>query len=278
MKSSLIATLGSERQIVPIALALLARDEGVKVDSVWVVHTDAQVEPSLTALRELSQFMAEQLPHIAYHTEAIGVDGVPLPDIDDEIGAKATFHTLYQLVRGCILRGEQVHLCAVGGRKTMAIYAMVVAQLLFGVDDRLWNIVSSGALLRERRMVLQDGDTAKLVPVPVIRLSNIPVVMLGLEGLIYPEQMMAVAEKRRSAEIDLFVEQVLTRREREVLRVLVVDSTGTYEDSAERLGIALSTLKRHAESIYRKAKAQFGLDRINRAMLVQILASYHRWT
>jgi hypothetical protein len=56
----------------------------------------------------------------------------------------------------------QVHLSIAGGRKTMAVFGMTAAQLLFDEHDRLWHLFSGGEFLVSKRLYPQPGDEVRL--------------------------------------------------------------------------------------------------------------------
>jgi len=66
----------------------------------------------------------------------------PVADILSEKDAGALLRSLYRTLQAARQTGLTVHLSVTGGRKTMAIYAMVAAQLLFGKRDRAWHMIS----------------------------------------------------------------------------------------------------------------------------------------
>src|SRR5689334_6468667 len=126
--STLIATLGSEAQVVTITIDLLS-PRGRQVQHAVVLHTSPDGDLIGTALARL----AEEMPNYAHvrYTPVLlrGALGEPLADVDTPEGAAATFRALYQAIRSAKRNGEWVDVCPAGGRKTMSVYAMVAAQL-----------------------------------------------------------------------------------------------------------------------------------------------------
>ena len=85
------------------------------------------------------------------------------------------------LLREKVRAGGLAHLSIAGGRKTMSVYGMVVAQLLFDDGDRVWHVLSEGRQPgNERVMHARPGDTVSLLPVPVLRWSSVSLVMTEL--------------------------------------------------------------------------------------------------
>lgn len=64
---------------------------------------------------------------------------------------------------------------------------MVVAQLLFGPEDRAWHLLSEGwAPGAPRKMHLELGDVVHLVPIPVLRWTDSGVMLAALAVLDDP--------------------------------------------------------------------------------------------
>src|SRR5918996_3970102 len=122
----LIATLGSEPQVVTLALDLL-RAQGYSITAVRVIHTMGEsVQAGLQMLAE--EFRKSTA--CSYETVAIEDEGWPVSDVASEKETAALMRTLYRVVLKEKRVGRTVHLSIAGGRKTMAAHGMVVAQLL----------------------------------------------------------------------------------------------------------------------------------------------------
>lgn len=281
MTETLMATLGTEPQVVTIAMDLLAA-RGHQVTEVVVVHTDAAREPSLTSLTRLRAEM-ERLQakdgQLTYREAEIRNEGQPLADIDDEAGAQATFRTIFAEALRVKRSDSVLHLCIAGGRKTMAVYGMAAAQLLFDEHDHLWHVVSFGKLLKEKRMHSEPGDQVSLVHIPVTRWSDVPPVLTEVGRLPDPQLAIEAIERRQAAEhrrrLSKFVEQVLTEAERAVVS-LAVQGDSTYAQIAAELGRSARTVDSQLQAIYRKLETHFELDSATRVTLVSILGEYWR--
>ena len=278
--SVLIATLGSEPQVVTLTLdLLLGQDEGLQ--QVVAVHTAASQEPASTALRVLLQEWTTYPAYasLAFQRVEIVSDEGPVADVDSEAGAGATFRALYHAVRDAKRQGNRAHLSIAGGRKTMSVYGMVVAQLLFDEDDCLWHLVSSAPLLAERRLHPRPGDELRLVPVPVLRWSETPPMLTDLarhddpfEAVQRQRELHSRTTSRRRA---TFVEQVLTPAEREAVACLVREGL-TDRQIAAQLCKSERTIAHQLASAYDKAREYFGLDEVGRHRLIVLLGDYFR--
>lgn len=171
----LIATLGSEPQVVTLTLDLLLA-AGHTPRRLQVLHTHKtgyKMEASLASLKE--ELNIKPYPGLASIDFVVLRDrrGRPLPDLKRPEHNNAAFRALYDLVFAAKEAGHHIHLSAAGGRKAMAMYALLAAQLLFDgpdsgeVHDHLWLLWSKIGLRKKRNMHALPGD-ATLVKVPVL--------------------------------------------------------------------------------------------------------------
>lgn len=276
----LIATLGSEPQVVTLTLdLLLARDHALA--EVVVVHTAATHEPIAAALRALAQEwgLYPAYASLSFRRIEIVADGQPVADVDTEAGAAAAFRALYGAVVQSKRQGYRVHLSISGGRKTMSAYGMAVAQLLFERGDCLWHLLSAGALLNERRLHAGPADDVRLTPIPVLRWSafspTLPEVLQEddpFEALRRQEEIQARTGRRQQA---VFVEQVLTAAERQAVE-RVVREGWSNEQIAAHLHKSERTIAHQLSAAYGKASEYFGLEQVGRHTLIALLGEYYR--
>ncbi|MDR7517455.1 MAG: CRISPR-associated ring nuclease [Armatimonadota bacterium] len=256
-----MATLGHEPQVVTITLDLLLAQRR-SIREVIVVHTASKaVQAGLRAIRE--EFASGLYPGV--HLRAVPVRGPdgPLEDFRSEADVRGLLAALYRAVRDGKRAHPVVHLSLAGGRKVMGVAAMVVAQLLFGPEDRAWHLLSEGWQPgAERRMHLQPGETAYLVPVPVLRWTDSGLMLAALAELDDPmeairryEEIVRGERMRRRRE---FVERWLTPAEREVARLACqgLDNAGI----ARRLGRSPRTVANQLSQVYSKMADWLGFD------------------
>ncbi len=276
-----ISTLGSEPQVVTLALYLLRR-QGVECPRAVVIHTDDSVPAIGQALRDLrTEFQGRLWQGIALQLRPILAEGQPVRDISTEADARATFRTIFQVVQEEKRAGREVHFSIAGGRKVMSIYGMVVAQLLFDSSDRLYHLLSEGPLLKERRMVPLPEDAVRLVPIPVLRWQE-GAHLLG-EIMRYEDPLEAVRSRAlaRQAEferLDRFVREVLSPAERQVCELVVREGLSNAE-AADRLRVSPKTVANHLSSIYAKLAEYLQLPSERspgRCALIQALSTYYR--
>jgi CRISPR-associated Csx14 family protein len=251
-----VATLGSEPQVVPLALdALIA--QGEKISRVIVVHTLADREPVQLSLERLRhEFVTERfygnsllfIPHLL-----AGSSG-PLADVITPNEIDTAFQSLYTLLRQHKHAGNNIHLCVAGGRKTMALFAMAAAQILFDNDDHVWHLVSAPHLVASRKLHADYLKDVTLIPIP-----------LAHWGRLRPDDKQTLHD---------FIENALTPAEREVTLLLIREGLSNAA-LAERLGKSTKTIANQLSSVYLKSEQHFGLSNPpDRAQLLVLLGSY----
>jgi CRISPR-associated protein Csx14 len=272
----LVATLGSEPQVVTLALDLL-RGKGYPVSEVIVVHTVGEaVRPGLAALAQEFALPGSS----SYRPVPVEGQSGPAADIISDADTAALMRTLYRVVLAEKRAGRLVHLSIAGGRKPMAVYGMVVAQLLFDEDDRIWHLLSEGWRPGDERVMhVRPGDRVWLVPVPVLRWGSVSPVLTELalredpwEAIQAQRAMQREEDRRRKRE---FVEHCLTPAERDVVRLACqgLDNAAI----ARQLDKSEKTVANQFTGIYEKLHEWRGFREdipVSRAVLVAEFAVY----
>lgn len=224
--STLIATLGTQPQVITLALdALLESREAIS--EVIVLHTTLANNERLDLLRKEFTECARYVAHSVRLTTIPFTSGdQQLTDITTKEEAQAVLYKLYEQVEAVKRAGTRVHLSPAGGRKAMAMYAMLVAQILFDENDRLWLLVSAAGLQREGRLHALPGE-ASLLPVPTMPWH------------------LSLMQKRT------FLQKVLTPAEAEVLEYVARQGLTDGEIAAER-DTTPKTTGHQLSTIYRK--------------------------
>lgn len=281
MTSVLLSTLGTEPQVVTLALAELER-QGEPIAEVVVVHTSPQSDERIrAAITDLERAFATGPRLRTYRLRKVELqrDGRPLADIADVEDIKAFYRALHQLIRDYKRRGWRVHLNIAGGRKPMAICGMIAAQLLFEPEDRLWYLLSSPEMVASRRLLPQPGDRYALVPIPVPLWSEGSPILTDL--IRYDDPWEAVQAQRRLKEQEgwrrrrEFLEHRLTPAERVLLEALVRHG-GSSKELAARLHKSRRTVDHQFASIYRKARAFFSYSKGARIGRERLVAEFGR--
>jgi len=272
----LIATLGSEPQVVTLALDLL-RAKGYPVAEVIIVHTMGKAVQS--ALKQLAgEFAAPGT--CGYRTVAVVKGEWPVDDISTEEDTASLLRTLYRTILAEKRAGRLIHLSIAGGRKPMAMYGMVVAQLLFDEDDRVWHLLSENWRPGDERVMhVRSEERVWLVPVPVLRWSTVSPVLTELAvredpwEAIQTQRIMKQEEDRRRKQG--FIEHDLTRAERELVRLACQGLDNAT--IARQLYKSEKTVANQFTNIYEKLREWRGLRAdvsITRPLLVAEFAVY----
>ncbi len=270
---SVVATLGTEPQVVTIALDALLR-RGYPISEVAVIHTrPSALGDALRRLRDEEQHYAQRTPPVRFRYVPVR-EGRHYPtDIVSEQDAALLLRVLYREVASQKRAKRRVHLCIAGGRKVMAAYGMAVAQLLLDEKDCVWHLLSPPELLRTRQM---HADGAVLVPVPVLRWSLLPSTLSEL--LVWDDPYRAIQRQQQVSEglrrrllQDFWRE--LTPAEQRVL-VALVRGGGSNEELAQALGRSPKTVANQLQSIYEKYRAWTGLPegrRVRERLIADLL-------
>ena len=257
----LVATLGTEPQVVTLAVWALQHKlrPPVYPKEVWVVYT---TDPSVRAAHDRLQKIFKEDYHlegITLHTYSItSASGKKFADLESRQAINATFRTLFRVIRTAKEKGFQVHLSVAGGRKPMAIYGIVAAQLLFDDQDKAWHLISSKSLVESRRLFpVEAGDKVSLVPIPIIPWGDVDPILTVIAREEDPfgaaELVKTLRERRRHYALQLFVESRLSPAEQKVLRYVVVKG-GTIREIAKALGKSPRTVEHQLQSVYSKIK------------------------
>jgi len=274
---AVVATLGAEPQVVTLTLDQLLR-RGRRIGEVRVVHTcGPTVLEGLDLLRR--EFQGDSYPGITLRAVPCEGEGGPVEDFRTSEDVGALLRVLYREVRELRRMGFLVHLSISGGRKVMAVAGMVVAQLLFGPDDRVWHLLTeTWAPGAQRQMHLPSEEPVWLVEVPVLRWTDSPAMLSAIAELGDPmeairryEELMKSDRMRRRRE---FVERWLTPAEREVVR-LACEGLDNLR-IARRLGKSERTVAHQLTAVYGKLTEWLGYppEEPRRNVLIAELSPY----
>lgn len=173
-------------------------------------------------------------------------------DVETRLNARATFSTIYQLVREYKEQRAMIQFSVAGGRKSMSVYGLAAAQLLFEQGDALWHLVSE-AEFEYNSTMHDDRERSRLIPIRFIYLSMVAPVVSQLITRPDPFDAITVQEEFLHP-MDLSRKErflsTLDHRDRQIL--LGVSQSLTNEQIGHRLDrpIAGKTVAHRLTEIY----------------------------
>ncbi|GBC85968.1 Putative HTH-type transcriptional regulator [bacterium HR11] len=242
-------------------------DAGYDLTYVGILHTNPahdEVRGALERLQTLIEDYRHRRPSLRFECIPIR-DGSHYPiDLETERDSQLFLRVLYQAVVAQKRRHRRVHLSIASGRRFMAAYAMIVAQLLFDDEDRVWRVVyrtpQSGRPVIVRTPVgsVRRFQT-EVVSVPVLRWALLPSTLH--EILVWDDPLRAIERQRalQASQQKQWLRQFyrsLSPAERQVLRLLAEGLSN--KEIACRLRRRPKTVKNQIASIYRKYRAWIG--------------------
>ncbi|MCG2787232.1 MAG: CRISPR-associated ring nuclease [Anaerolineae bacterium] len=277
--ATLIVPLGSKAQLITLALDCLRLQSNLP-QSLLVVHTRTERPATASALERLKQDLPEHYPHLNFKTLELAHKGLPLQDVTAPDEVEAAFHVLYAEVRALKLQEERVHLLISGGRRTLTVFGMAVAQMLFDDDDHLWHLASHPALEESGNLHAGSGEWARLIPIPLIPWGRLSPVFDALREVDNPfDAADRLGQLRLREQWDLARIFILTKvspAELAVIELLARDGLNQNE-IAERLTLSPRTVEQHLRSVYRKATEHWQVEDINQTQLVRLVMPFWRF-
>ncbi len=256
----LIATLSTEPQGFTRVLDWLRQRYPIG-EAVVVYTTDEAIQEALQVVT--AEFAAGVYPGIRYRSAVVSGERGPVADIRSADDAGALLQTLYRVLRQARQMRWPIHLSITSGRKTMAVYGMVAAQLLFGEQDRVWHMMATDERgVVDKRLHVDLNETMEMVEVPVLRWADAGTAAALLEqddpwGALERQKALSQGESARRAKE--FLNHWLTKRERELTLLLVrtgLDNAGL----ARELGKREQTVANQLTAVYKKFEEWQGYD------------------
>jgi CRISPR-associated protein Csx14 len=273
----LITTLGVEPQVVTITLDYLLA-AGKKIGELAVVYTEnPRIQQSLEVIED--EFVKDVYHGISFRGVPASLPAGPIKDLYTSEDLRGFFRTLYAEVRHSRQANKIVNMGISGGRKVMGIMGMVVAQLLFGQDDRVWYLLTEGWQPgANRQLHLPSEEKGWLISIPVLRWSEATALMQTVAELDDPAEIMIWYEKlNRTNKIKRrreFIRRWLTMAEKDVVRLACqgLDNASI----AGQLHKQEQTVANQLRLVYEKLREwlEYPAGNVDRSLLIAEFAPY----
>lgn len=271
-----MATLGGKAQLITLALDCL-REMGVTPEKTIVFHTNKQRTETAQAIERLKGDAAQIPDSPPYHFLELRDLHGPLKDVTAPDEMETAFHAIYNEVRTAKFEGRIVHLLVAGGRRTLGVFGMAVAQMLFDDSDRLWHLASHPALEESANLHASPDEWVRLIGIPVLAWGRLSPVFAFLKQVDDPfDAFRKMNELRINEQWDsarIFILSKLSPAETSVIELLVRDGMSQAE-IAEHAHLSPRTVEQHLRSAYRKAAEHWDLEDVNQTQLVRLLGLY----
>jgi CRISPR-associated protein (TIGR02584 family) len=277
VNSVLIATLGSKAQIITLTLDLLQQQNDLPGEVV-VVHTWRDRFETAQALARLQADLPLAYSHITCRSLELCDDAGPLHDVTSPQEVDCAFRALYAEVHAAKLASRAVHMQIAGGRRTLTVFGMATAQMLFDERDHLWHLSSHPALEDSGRLHAEPDEWARLIPIPLVLWGRFSPVFEELGTVADPfeaaERLRQLRLREKWDTARIFVLGSLTGAERRVVELLVREGLSDGE-MAYRLTVSPRTIEAHLREVYRKASDHWQIPSVGRTQLVALLGLYY---
>lgn len=168
-----VATLGLFPQVITRSLDWLLAHDIVPARAI-IIHTSAYREhrdwPTFAVFQT---YLQQHYPDIRFDfAPIVDHDGRFLEDVNTPHDTEVAFRVIYNITRELKREDYQIHSLIAGGRKSIIIYTVLSAQLLYDANDRLWHIFSEDEYHPELGL-------RPHVPAGIVDLSEIPVLYVS---------------------------------------------------------------------------------------------------
>lgn len=271
----LVATLGTEPQVITIALDYLIQTSHPIRETI-VIYTDSpNLSSGLTVLEK--EFNTPQYAQIKLNLVPVTGRCGPVEDFSCAEDVDALLRTFYRVIHGVKEHNGLVHLSISGGRKVMGTIGMVAAQFLFGPQDHAWYLFTRGWKPGDSRNMHYDAEMHSLIEVPVLRWDDSSLI-LGLSDFGNPVDLLhwqeSASRLRRIKRSREFVEHWLTGAEHQVVALAC---QGLDNDHiAAQLKKSIRTVANQLTTVYSKLDEwlDFPESKVDRTTLLTELAPF----
>ncbi len=207
---ALVATLGLAPQIITRALdEMLKPNVEPGLGPVYIIHTSAfRKHDHWPSFAHFTVYLEQTYSRLSFHLVPIkDENGRTVYDVETPETAELAFKTVFNIVKQLKREGRRLHGLIAGGRKSMIVYTMISAQLLFDEDDQLWHLYSSQdswephESLKSGNDLTESKDRSHLVEIPILHLAGLmPMVRELILNSDDPTQAIRLYRKHETVE------------------------------------------------------------------------------
>jgi CRISPR-associated Csx14 family protein len=278
VETTLICTAGIFPQVVTTTIDLLST-MGEEFGEVVVIHTKAAAKsPMGEALKILrSELKTKRYPGKTFRYILLKDQyDQPLEDVENRDAAQAVFRGIYDAVRQAKLDRKRLHLSIAGGRKTMTIFGMATAQMLFEDEDKLWLLFSASDYQDSERLHPEKVADAELISIPFIPWSDVSPAILDFGQINDPYQAVNDERLRRMRtkyeKAKNFIDKNVKSSEFPLVKEFVL-SGATNRQLSRIFRLTPKTIEHYLDNVRSKASDYFEVN-VNRSGLISLLSSY----
>lgn len=169
-----VATLGLQPQVITRALDKLLAIEPDIVQGT-IIHTRAyRSHPEWPTFETFQRYIEQHYHSIDWEWVPIKEDKQePVDDVNSVEAAELAFRLIFNVTKDIKQQGYRLNALIAGGRKSIIVYSMISAQLLFDSHDKLWHIFSDDENIRELSLRPHPPvESVQLIEIPVFHLSG----------------------------------------------------------------------------------------------------------
>lgn len=170
-----IATLGLMPQVITRGLDSLLKHESTIRRATLIYTGSYRAHPNWPTFQAFQNDLTRHYDFIEWDWVPLQQEGQPiLMDVDDHQSTEIAFRVIFQATKALKAEGYRLHSLIAGGRKSIIVYSMISAQLLFDPFDQLWHIFSDDERDREKGLRPHvDASVIHLAPIPVMHLGGL---------------------------------------------------------------------------------------------------------
>jgi CRISPR-associated protein (TIGR02584 family) len=259
------------------------KQRNFNIQDVLVLHTQPKIKDLVESINLLNTAFDtdNRLLEYNYRLEPLLGDRGPIIDITSVVEAEQAANALFRVVKRFKLEHRRIHLYVAGGRKILAAYGMVVAQMLFDDEDKLWYSTSNEQLYQSHHMFPEPGDEFYLIDVPIIpAIRHLPLQTKLASAETIDQALQTektIRRQERLKQIDLFLNEVLTDAQRQIV-LLMTQGLGNKEIAYQRK-VERNTVDKQLSEVYKKWAKFWEIETAPhpRTQIITEVARYLSW-